>query len=896
MTLFALVAAGQEALAAAPVELRATFDAADSLGGWAVTGEAALDKSKNREGQGGGALKVGPNAKAVWKLRDADASGQVEMWVYEDGTAPAEATAYRVGPRWGLMQGDGRVLVVGALYAPYLAGSTTYAASDSDQKSWFSVQYLAVTRAKGWHKWTFNFGADKGLSISYDGKDVNAAQPRFDWNKTEIKGFNGVVVFGDNGQGSEQTIWVDDVSAALGGPMKAAPAPPPPPPPVVPEKDPPVDRRVELLPAVQGKHPRLLFTAADVERLKQVAAGEGKMFFDKLVGYLGPSSAVPQKPDFLNNGTNAQREGLWRLPTVALHYVLTGDKRSLESTVGHMRFLAGLENWETGQERDSGMGAANVMVGAALAYDWTYNDLEPEFRETFRKKLLLQARRMYYGGHLQKLEGTHYWQQDPQNNHRYHRDGGLVLSALAIADGQPDAEWLLAKVLEELQFVHQWLPADGTCHEGPSYMPFGYLYLTLFSDAADRCLGTRFLDNAFFKSAALFRIESLAPGLAKVLPFGDSGLEPHYYNNYIFRLTARHRLKDVQAAALQMNQANPDACLYGWMSLVWFDPTVSGGSIDNLPKAALYDDLGLVYARDGWQEKNVALMFKCGPYGGYKLNQYRNSNDMHYVNVAHDDPDANMFIIWTGGKLVVAADDYSSKKLTSSHNTILVNGQGQKGEGQGWTQPLRDKDADMTKLAHLLGWKDAGDVVVAEGEAAGAYNDLQRFRRTVVWSKGRYVLVLDDIAAGKPVDITWLLQSPAVGIADAAQRRYVLKDGAVSCEAQLAADAPFEAQVGKSTADVEGKSLDLQQLQVKARTARWRVAALFDPWHKGQLTVALKPVNESTAAVTVAGPGFEDSWTWQAAPDNQTPSALEGKLQGDRSVTFGPGDRAPLPL
>ena len=439
-----------------------------------------------------------------------------------------------------------------------------------------------------------------------------------------------------------------------------------PPAPVVPANDPPVAKRVELLPAVRGKHPRLLFTAAEVQRLKQVAAGEGKMFFDKLVAYLGASRDVPQKPDFLDNGTNAQREGLWRLPTVALHYVLTGDKRSLEATVGHMKFLAALENWETGEERDSGMGAANIMVGAALAYDWTYNDLEPGFREAFRKKLLLQARRMYYGGHLQKLEGTHYWQQDPQNNHRHHRNAGLFLSALAIADGQPDAEWILAKALEDLQFVHQWLPADGTCHEGPSYMPFGYLYLTLVFDAADRCLGGKFLEHPFFAAAARYRIESLAPGLTQVMPFGDSGLEPHYYNNYILKLTACHRLKDVQAAALLMNQANPDSFCYGWMSLIWFDPSVSGGSIENLPKAALYDDLGLAYVRDGWQERNVALMFKCGPYGGYKLNQYRNSNDMHYVNVAHDDPDANMFILWTGGRFVVAPDGYSSKKLTSS--------------------------------------------------------------------------------------------------------------------------------------------------------------------------------------------------------------------------------------
>jgi len=75
-----LPASGEEAR-------RWAFDGPDALSGWTVSGDAAADATKNREGRGG-SLKVGPGGKALLKLRDADGSGKVEMWVYDDATRP----------------------------------------------------------------------------------------------------------------------------------------------------------------------------------------------------------------------------------------------------------------------------------------------------------------------------------------------------------------------------------------------------------------------------------------------------------------------------------------------------------------------------------------------------------------------------------------------------------------------------------------------------------------------------------------------------------------------------------------------------------------------------------------------------------------------------------------
>ena len=137
-----------------------TFDDDASLEGLNRTGKVAIDRAKGR-GDSGGALAVGPQEKVFLKLRDQDASGKVELWVYDDGTTPENPKVNRPGPRWGLVQRDGRVLAVGILYASYLGGSEGYTATACDGKSWFDrLFWLGVKRAPaGWHKWTFHFDA-----------------------------------------------------------------------------------------------------------------------------------------------------------------------------------------------------------------------------------------------------------------------------------------------------------------------------------------------------------------------------------------------------------------------------------------------------------------------------------------------------------------------------------------------------------------------------------------------------------------------------------------------------------------------------------------------------------------------------------------------------------------
>ena len=58
-----------------------------------------------------------------------------------------------------------------------------------------------------------------GLRVLHDDKEVTAVDP----GKTGLKGFSALAVWGDDGKGREQTVWLADLSVTLGGPVTVLP-------------------------------------------------------------------------------------------------------------------------------------------------------------------------------------------------------------------------------------------------------------------------------------------------------------------------------------------------------------------------------------------------------------------------------------------------------------------------------------------------------------------------------------------------------------------------------------------------------------------------------------------------------------------------------------------------
>ncbi len=875
-----------------------------SISAWAAPdwnlNKAEFDNSKPGS-DGKPSLKIAPGGSAQLKLGTQGTSGTVTLEVWDDGTNSIEGKGRGVGPRWGVSSGNGRVLVGGIMYAPYLSAGGAYCIMDvnpKDPAGWFNLKYFS-TRSKTprWQKWEFIFDANAGVTLKVDGKVV--PKKRFNWDESQIDSMTGVVIYGDDTKKPQaQTLWVGNITAQAGPEMAVKPAGAKPREAVVPDTDPAPEKVWTMKPEFQNSHPRLLITKADLPKYRAFYnSEEGKPWRDKILAYLPPSTP-PKGTKWLKDATDAQRQGLWRLPTVALHYLMTGDQTSLNRTKGFLKAFYEQPHWETTGELDSGMSAANIMIGAALAYDWVYDELDPEFREEFREKLLYHARAMYYGGHLRRNPGIHYWQADPANNHRWHRNAGMTLSILAIYEARPEEQWILDKTINELAFINEWLPADGSCHEGPGYFLFGGNHLTLAMDAADITLGTDFLEADYFKRMGEFRAYTLLPGMKGVFSFGDGGTYGMGgYNNFLLRAASKYQQSDIKDVLYRLEEANTKSYMFGWFNLVWDDPSLPRGDMTNLPTKAFFEDVGFASMRESWKDDAIAASFISGPFGGHHLLKYTEGGK-NYINVAHDDPDALEFQIAKGGNVLVATDGYSKHKASQNHNTFLINGMGQmsKGrpEGGTWSQP----GGDMSEMAYVTLWKVTDKITAVEGEAAGSYLStknkktgktrpkMDRVRRSFIWVEGDYILVLDEVRAPSDVEISWLIQSDELTVENEAEGRFVLSREGDSLPMQILADQSLETNIQLSPADARGKNLGLQQLRATANTSNLKVVSIYDPWGRGPLSATLKTTGPDSAAILVTGEGLRDVWQWQSAADNKNGSLLKGTRQQGNPAGF----------
>ncbi|NLX59808.1 MAG: hypothetical protein GXY74_12045 [Phycisphaerae bacterium] len=677
----------------------------------------------------------------------------------------------------------------------------------------------------------------------------------------------------------------------------------------VPAKDPPA-ARPSVVKAMAGRHPRLWFTADEAAAVKSRAADDPilKQACDDVTSAAKRFKLrVEAKPAIVMGDTAALVTSAGQYPGLAMAYLLDRDPAVKQSIVDILTMMLDQPYWADTAELDSNMGAGNNMLMVGLLFDAVCDDLEPQFRQAMARKMLTHVRRMYYLGHRQlALMQIKYWQQDPANNHRWHRAAGMAACLLAIADIEGiDCGYVLQEFRKEMDFLVKWYPADGDCHEGATYQEFGFFYLAAAARMMDRVLGTEYLKAPGFRNAWAQQLYYWAPGRRGYMTFGDGPNNQRTFGHLtagFFICPALSRDKDIQAALVNYYRKNaayddPKRVYRApWTIVALYDPTVGQGDYKAVPLHRLFPDLGAAAMRDSWEDNAVLFTFKCGPYGGYKLNEYRHAHPgpngkPHYINVAHDDPDANSFALGLDGDLLFHPGNYATKKMTETANTITVDGKGQVGEGDAYTQPVRD--LDMRTLSYLTGWKEAeGGCVIVEGEAANAYPALKHFRRTAAWVPGQYILLLDDIRADGRHTITWRGAAEMAELdGGEAGRCAVGTASGKRVECQVLANRKVAGTVGDIRFAGRWTQLNMKQLRFELETDRVKFACLLDPW-KTKAAMTLKEDGD-TVTLTVRGNGFEDVWTWKPARDLETPSRVSGTRDGRPLAALTERDKAP---
>jgi len=246
------------------------------------------------------------------------------------------------------------------------------------------------------------------------------------------------------------------------------------------------------------------------------------------------------------------------------------------------------------------------------------------------------------------------------------------------------------------------------------------------------------------------------------MSFGDShrNYSSHGPTHILYRLAAEYRNRQAQWLAQEMDRRNVgrgDYCT--WLNLLWYDETLDTAPLSTLPTFWNCDDIGWVTMRSNWAEDAVMVGFKCGPMHGHKVQEYYNGQSLaREIAGGHGHPDVNSFQVYAHGKWLAIDPLYERPKWTKTHNTLVVNGLGQLGEGTTWF----DRETVLKARARsTLVKAESGkhyDYVI--GDAENIYPGtlgLKKFLRHLVYVKPDVIVLLDELKADRESDFEWLL-------------------------------------------------------------------------------------------------------------------------------------------
>lgn len=240
-----------------------------------------------------------------------------------------------------------------------------------------------------------------------------------------------------------------------------------------------------LLENAPKSHPRLFLPAgaeseikakADSDALLGQAQGHVIELADEMIP-LPPVERELQGRRLLG----VSRTALRRLAYLSMAYRLTGDTKYAQRAEKEMLAVAAFSDWNPSHFLD----VAEMTAGVAIGYDWCYDALSAESRETIRQAIIEKG--------LEPSFGKNNWWVTHHNNWNQVCHAGMVMGALAIHDDEPElAEKTIQRTLDNIHHGMEVYAPDGAYPEGPMYWSYGTMFNVLLIDALESVLGSDF--------------------------------------------------------------------------------------------------------------------------------------------------------------------------------------------------------------------------------------------------------------------------------------------------------------------------------------------------------------------------------------------------------------------
>lgn len=357
-------------------------------------------------------------------------------------------------------------------------------------------------------------------------------------------------------------------------------------------------------------------------------------------------------------------------------YLLTQDTQYSKEAI---KRILEMVSWDENENVKGDFNASTMLSLSSLAYDSFYNLLDEPQKQTLLKEIKKRGSEFYasYNNHLENhIADNHVWQMTLRI---------FTFAAFSVYGDLPEAD-IWADYCYNLWLARfPGLNKDGAWHNGDSYFTVNTRTLIEVPYFYTTVTGFNFFNDPWYQGSALYTIYQQPP-------FSKSGgngsghqgtLKPSSirvgYADALARMTGNTYAADyVRRIAttpdFYKRYVTAKAGSLAWFRLQCDKPLPEGEGLANLPMGYVFPESGLASFMTNWERvgSNAMFSFRSSPYG----------------STSHAIANQNAFntffggssLFYSSGHHISFVDKHSMlcHRSTRAHNTILVNGMGQR--------------------------------------------------------------------------------------------------------------------------------------------------------------------------------------------------------------------------
>ncbi|SDD50713.1 Chitodextrinase [Paenibacillus sp. UNCCL117] len=457
-----------------------------------------------------------------------------------------------------------------------------------------------------------------------------------------------------------------------------------------------------------------------------------------------------------------------------------------------------------------------IALQSAMAYDWLYDVLSPEERQTVLAMIKARTQTM-----VNELLVKNSIMQNQYNSHGWSAFGYIGVIATAVLHDLPEAEsWFREIVPAFINFLPPWGGEDGGWAQGTGYWQWSSMIAKQLTDVLLSATGFNLYDKAFSRNEGMYPLYAFPKGSTRGIFGDDAEYAPGPFSvtnfNRFAQMYGDPRMKwAAESIGTGMN-GEPYTYFYGNSELESRPPV-------DLPDSRWFQDVGLVTMHSELVNPDrVSLYFKSSPYGTYN-HSYSDQNGI-IVNAFGES-----LAIESGFYDFYGSDHHwNYTKQTYATNAITIDGK------QG--QPIDNIDMDGT----IKSFVTSSEFDATTGDASDAYaGKLTKANRSIVYVRPDIFVVVDQLESGNPEgsEFEWNLHADNELVIDEDQAGATIRKSEAALKVRFQAPAGLRTRLEDQYLDGAGKEWKPDKDSVYANKQQ-KHAAFITPKSNGTTFVS----------------------------------------------------------